>query len=92
MQQHLHQGDRKIIWDMKTSTTGKFEICHIRPLHHIMDWNDVRVISAESNKYQRRIREAFEIRKQGPRSMNRGESAYTLSHTWDAVLEKALDS
>ena len=65
---------------------------HCKRQNHLMDWNKARVIRAESNKYHRWIREAIEIRKRGPRSMNRDEGAYTLSHTWDSVLEKASDS
>ncbi|KAK7933984.1 hypothetical protein WMY93_004880 [Mugilogobius chulae] len=37
-------------------------------------------------------REAIEIRKRGPNSMNHDEGAYTLSHTWDSVLEKTPGS
>ena len=43
-------------------------------------------------KNQRWIKEVIEIHKRGPRSMNRDEGVYTLSHTWDAVLENATDS
>ena len=57
-----------------------------------MDWDNARVIRAEANKFQRWIREAINIRKRGPRSMNRDEGAYSLSHKWDSVLEKASDS
>ncbi|KAK7938578.1 hypothetical protein WMY93_001904 [Mugilogobius chulae] len=32
------------------------------------------------------------LRKRGTNSMNRDEGAYTLSHTWDSVLEKTPDS
>ncbi|KAK7944459.1 hypothetical protein WMY93_000187 [Mugilogobius chulae] len=65
---------------------------HCKRQNHIMDWKKARVIRAESNKYQRWIREAIEIRKRGTSSMNRDEGAYTLSHTWDSVLEKTPDS
>ncbi|ROL41051.1 hypothetical protein DPX16_0381 [Anabarilius grahami] len=65
---------------------------HCKRENHIMDWDNARVIRAESNKYHRWIREAIEIRKRAPRTMNRDEGAYTLSHTWDVVLEKATDS
>ncbi|XP_067262791.1 cytosolic phospholipase A2 gamma-like [Chanodichthys erythropterus] len=64
---------------------------HCKRENHIMDWDNARVIRAESNKYHRWIREAIEIRKCAPRTMNRDEGAYTLSHTWDVVLEKASD-
>ena len=62
---------------------------HCKRETHIMDWDNARVIRAESNKFHRWIREAIEIRKRAPTSMNRDDGAYTLSHTWDAVLEKA---
>ncbi|KAK7916107.1 hypothetical protein WMY93_011868 [Mugilogobius chulae] len=71
------------------SSPGQNPMCVIRCiLPVVLDWKNARVIRAESNKYHRWIREAIEIRKRGPNSMNRDEGAYTLSHTWDSVLEK----
>ena len=53
-----------------------------------MDWDKAKVIHRESNRFQRWIREAVEIRKRAPKTMNRDDGAYTLAHTWDVVLTK----
>ena len=45
-----------------------------------MDWDDARVIKQENNRYHRWIKEAIEIRKRSPKTMNRDEGAYMLSH------------
>lgn len=37
------------------------------------------------------IREAIKIWKWVPRTINRDNGAYSLSHTWDAILNKASD-
>jgi len=42
---------------------------HCKRENHVMDWDNARVICAESNKYHRWIREATEIRKCAPRTM-----------------------
>ena len=53
-----------------------------------MDWEKARVIRTEENKHQRWIREAIEIRKRGPRTINRDEGAFMLSTTWSSILEE----
>ncbi|XP_060794656.1 uncharacterized protein LOC132897207 isoform X1 [Neoarius graeffei] len=60
---------------------------HCKRENHIMDWGNARVIRTEDNKHQRWIREAMEIRKRSPRTINRDEGAYMLSHTWSAILQ-----
>ena len=54
-----------------------------------MDWDGAKIITSESNKYQRWIKEAIEIRKRGKDTINRDEGAYTLSHVWDALLQRS---
>nr|XP_049602429.1 uncharacterized protein LOC125984529 isoform X1 [Syngnathus scovelli]XP_049602430.1 uncharacterized protein LOC125984529 isoform X1 [Syngnathus scovelli] len=61
---------------------------HCKRENHIMDWEKARVIRTEENKHQRWIREAIEIRKRGPRTINRDEGAYMLSQTWNSILER----
>ena len=51
-----------------------------------MDWDNARVIKQENNRYHRWIKEAIEIRMRNPKTMNRDEGAYMLSHTCSAVL------
>ena len=61
---------------------------HCKRENHLMDWEKAKVIHRENNRFQRWIRESVEIRKRGPKTMNRDEGAYLLAHTWDAVLLK----
>ena len=61
---------------------------HCKRENHLMDWEEAKIVHRESNKFQRWIREAVEIRKRAPRTVNRDEGAYLLSHTWDAVLQR----
>ena len=61
---------------------------HCKRENHLMDWDKAKVIHRESNRFQRWIREAVEIRRGAPKTMNRDEGAYLLAHTWDAVLLK----
>ncbi|XP_060765135.1 uncharacterized protein LOC132873505 [Neoarius graeffei] len=60
---------------------------HCKRENHVMDWGNARVIRTEDNKHQRWIREAIEIRKRSPRTINRDKGAYMLSHTWSAILQ-----
>ena len=61
---------------------------HCQRENHRMNWDAAKVIGTESNKFHRWIREAVEIRKRAPKTVNRDEGAYQLSHTWDAVLQR----
>ena len=59
---------------------------HCKRENHVMDWDKARVIKQENNRYHRWIKEAIEIRKRGPDTMNRDEGAFMLSHTWTSIL------
>ena len=48
------------------------------------------IIDRESDRSTRWIKEAVYIRKEGPRSMNRDEGSYQLSHTYDRFLGSTL--
>ena len=61
---------------------------HCKRENHLMDWDAARIVKTESNKFQRWIKEAVEIRKRAPKTVNRDEGAYQLSHTWDTVLQR----
>ena len=54
----------------------------------IMDCDNTRIITSESNKLKRWMKEAIEIRKRAQDTINRDEGAYMLSHTWDSILQK----
>ena len=50
--------------------------------NHVMSWSAASVIiDRESGRSTRWIKEAVRIRKEGPRSVNRDEGSYQLSHT-----------
>ena len=61
---------------------------HCKRNNHIMDWDNTRIITSESNKLKRWMKEAIEIRKRAQDTINRDEGAYMLSHTWDSILQK----
>ena len=48
---------------------------HCKRENHLMNWDAARVIQTESNRYHRWIKEAVEIRKRAPNTMNRDEGA-----------------
>ncbi len=61
---------------------------HCRRNNHIMDWDKGKIITSETNKLKRWIKEAIEIRRRASGTINRDEGAYTLSHTWDSLLQR----
>ncbi len=61
---------------------------HCKRNNHVMDWDNSKIIGAESNKFKRWIKEAIEIRRRARTTMNRDEGAFMLSHTWDSLLQK----
>ena len=58
--------------------------------NHVISWSAASVIDRESDQSTRWIKEAVHIRKEGPRSMNRDEGSYQLSHTYDRFLGLTL--
>ena len=58
--------------------------------NHVISWSAASVIDTESDRSTRWIKEAVHIRKEGPRSMNRDEGSYQLSHTYDRFLGSTL--
>lgn len=56
-----------------------------------MDWDRARVIHTEDSKHQRWTREAIEIWRLDPGTMNEDEGAYLLSHTWSGILKRRTD-
>ena len=55
-----------------------------------ISWSAASVIDRESDRSTRWIKEAVHIRKEGPRSMDRDEGSYQLSHTYDRFLGSTL--
>ena len=58
--------------------------------NHVISWSAASVIDRESDRSTRWIKEAVHIRKEGPRSMNRDEGSYQLTHTYDRFLGSTL--
>ena len=58
--------------------------------NHVISWSAASVIDIESDRSTRWIKEAVHIRKEGPRSMNRDEGSYQVSHTYDRFLGTTL--
>ena len=58
--------------------------------NHVISWSVASVIDRESARSTRWIKKAVHIRKEGPRSMNRDEGSYQLSHTYDRFLGSTL--
>lgn len=62
---------------------------HCRKNTHIMDWDKGKVITSETNKLKRWMKEAIEmIRRRVSCTINRQEGAYTLSQSWDSLLQR----
>ena len=58
--------------------------------NHVISWSAASVTDKESDRSTRWIKEAVHIRKEGPRSMNRDEGSYQLSHTYVRFLGSTL--
>ena len=63
---------------------------HCRKYNHIMNWDSLKVIDREDNKYRRWIKESVHVRKlKEGIPMNRDQGGYELSHIWDPLLRPA---
>jgi len=56
-------------------------------------WDDIKVLSKQSNYYKRSIRESLEIklRKSGPNDtngMNRDQGKYVTTNSWEPIFDK----
>ena len=59
---------------------------HVVDNNRLIDWDEARIIGKESDRYERWIKEAIAIRKQGT-TMNRDEGQYQLSHVFNDLLK-----
>ena len=58
-------------------------------MNHVMNWDDVKILERESDKYTRWLKKSVQVRmlhKDIP--MNRDEGNYKLPHVWDTLLAK----
>ena len=53
---------------------------HAITLHHVIDWDQTKVIKRESNKMDRWIKDAICVRKE------HDKSTYQLSHVYDKLF------
>ena len=59
---------------------------HVSQQNCVIDWEDIRIIDNESDRFNRWIKESIHIRKHGKNCMNRDFGNYQLSHIWDKVI------
>ena len=62
---------------------------HTSQLNHIVDWDNTKTVSKESERMPRRIREAVHIRREGDNALNRNEGQYDLPHVYDHLIAAA---
>ena len=55
--------------------------------NHIINWKEAKVLTTETDKGARHIKESIWIRKAN-NTMNRDERAHQLSHVYDPFLTK----
>ena len=59
---------------------------HVTQENHIIDWKKSKIVSKDSNKFTRWIREAIHIQRGRERIMNRDMGQYKLSSTYIPIL------
>lgn len=52
-----------------------------------MDCDKNKIITSETNKLKRWMKEAIEISRRPSGTINWDEGAHTLSHTWNSLLQ-----
>ena len=58
---------------------------HVNTRNHVIDWEQVKIVSKETNVFRRRVRESIAIRKR-QETMNRDAGAHQLAHVYDWLL------
>ena len=76
-----HQADRRFTTSVKQAAVAEFNKSaitdHARKENHVIDWEESRVVTKESGRLSRWIREAFAIRKTGNKAMIRDIQPFT---------------
>ena len=63
---------------------------HMREKNHVLDWDNIKILTRESVPILRKIRETCRVRMLDPGvPMNGDEGGYELSHIWDPLLRPA---
>ena len=77
-----------------TEKTDEFKSAcakHMRDENHIMDWDNIKILTRESVPILRKIRETCRVRLlDAGVAMNGDEGGYELSHIWDPLLRSTL--
>ena len=61
---------------------------HVASTYHIIDWEGVKILHREDERYPRWIRESIWIRRRGTKAMNNeGGAAYYLNHQYDHLIQ-----
>ena len=85
-----HQEDRRFTRSVKQAAVAELNKSaitdHARKENHVINWEESRVVTKESDRLSRWIREAIEIRKTGNKAMNRDMGTYSLSYLYDKFL------
>ena len=64
---------------------------HMRDHNHIMDWDNIKILTRESVPTIRKMRETCRVRMLDTGvAMNGDEGGYELSHIWDPLIRPAL--
>ena len=88
-----HQEDRRFTRSVKQAGVAEFNKSaitdHARKENHVIDWEESRVVTKESDRLSRWIREAIAIRKTRNKAINRDIETYSLSHLYDMFLISA---
>ena len=81
---------RKTRSTSKAEDTSTFQSAiseHCREHNHLMNWDSIKVIDREDNKFRRWVKESMHVRKlKVGIPMNRDKGGYELSHVWDPLL------
>ena len=60
--------------------------------NHIIDWEDLKILHRESDKFTRWIRESIWIRRRGSKAMNNEGGAATISITYTTISSGNLET
>ena len=63
---------------------------HVNMNNHVINWDEVKIVSKETNVFRRRVRESIIIRKR-QETMNPDAGAHQLSYIYDWLLRRADD-
>ena len=73
------------------TTTNKFAISdHVAQENHTIEWKKSKILSKDSNKFTRWLREAIHIQRGKERTMNRDMGQFKLSSMYIPILSDSM--